>query len=116
MSAASSDALAAALDDALDDDALDALAERLAPRLEARLGRSPRAEAAPDRWMTTPEAADYLGMSPNALHKLTAARAIPFAQDGPGSRCYFKRSDLDHWRGSSGSGNGSRRFHVASTR
>ncbi len=102
MSTARADALVAALVDALDDDALDALAERLAPRLEARFARSPRAEAGRDRWLTTAEAAAYLGMSPNALHKLTAARALPFAQDGPGCRCYFKRSDLDRWRDSGG--------------
>ena len=99
MSAAPSGALAAALVDALDDDALDALAERLAPRLEARFATS-KGKGGPDRWMTTAEAADYLGMTANALHKLTAARALPFAQDGPGCRCYFKRSDLDRWRDS----------------
>jgi hypothetical protein len=38
-------------------------------------------------------------MSANALHKLTAARSIPFAQPGgPNGRCYFKREDLDQWR------------------
>jgi excisionase family DNA binding protein len=99
-----SHALAAALLDALDDDALDVLAERLAPRLEARIGRRAGAEASGDRWMTTDETASYLGMTPNALHKLTAARAIPFAQDGPGCRCYFRRSDLDRWRESGARG------------
>ncbi len=96
------DTLAAAIIARLDDDALDALAERLAPRLEGLFGRSPVPTADPDRWLTTAEAADYLGMTPNALHKLTAARALPFAQDGPGCRCYFKRSDLDRWRDSGG--------------
>ncbi len=100
MSTARADALVAALVDALDDDALDVLAERLAPRLKARLAQTPNAEAGADRWMTTTEAAVYLGMTPNAMHKLTAARALPFAQDGPGCRCYFKRSDLDRWRDS----------------
>lgn len=97
MSDRPSHGLAAALVDALDDDALDALAERLAPRLEARFATS-KAKGGPDRWMTTAEAADYLGMTANALHKLTASRALPFAQDGPGCRCYFRRSDLDRWR------------------
>jgi len=91
-------ALVSALLTELDDDALDALAERLAPRLEARLARSSQPDA--DRWMTTAEAAGYLGMTANALHKLTATRAIPFSQDAPGARCYFKRSDLDRWRDS----------------
>lgn len=82
----------------LDDAVLDALAERLAPRLEARLARQPGAEVRTDRWMTTAEAADHLGVTPNTLHKLTAARTIPFSQDSPGCRCYFRRSDLDRWR------------------
>ncbi len=98
MSAPAGDTLGAALIAGLDDDALDALAERLAPRLEARIGRPLGSEVGADRWMTTAEAAGYLGMTANALHKLTAARAIPFSQDGPGCRCYFRRADLDHWR------------------
>ena len=101
MSTAPADTLAAAIVDqlaGLDDDALAPLAARLGPLLEARFGRSHGAAADADRWMTTVETADYLGMSANALHKLTAARAIPFSQDGPGCRCYFKRSDLDRWR------------------
>jgi excisionase family DNA binding protein len=52
-----------------------------------------------DAWMTTKQAAEYLGMTPNGLHKLTAARSIPFAQPGGfGGKCYFKRADLDAWR------------------
>jgi len=45
--------------------------------------------------MDTRRAADYLGMSVSAIHRLTAERAIPFVQNGPGAKCYFKRSDLD---------------------
>ncbi len=73
-------ALATALLAELDDDALDLLAERLAPRLEGRLCSRPTDA---DRWLTTGEAAEYLGTTPNALHKLTSAREIPFAQDDP---------------------------------
>lgn len=52
-----------------------------------------------DAWMTAREAAAYLGFaSVHPLHKLTAERAIPFEQDGPGCRLFFKRSDLDDWR------------------
>jgi len=87
--------LASALVEALDDDALDRLAERLAPRLAGSLAASTEPE--PDRWLTTREAASYIGRSTTALHKLTAGRAIPFSQEGPGARCYFRRSDLDAW-------------------
>ena len=49
--------------------------KRLAPYLPA-----PPA-AGEDRWMGTREAAEYLGISVEALHKLTASRSIPFTQD-----------------------------------
>jgi hypothetical protein len=52
----------------------------------------------PDGWLATRRAAEHLGITPNALHKLTASRLIAFEQDGPGCRCWFKRSDLDRWR------------------
>lgn len=84
--------LAAALVAQLDDDALAELATRLAPFLPQP------APADRDGWLTTREAAKYLGITPNALHKLTAARAIPFEQDGPGAKCWFRRSELDAWR------------------
>jgi excisionase family DNA binding protein len=87
--------LAAALLEALDDDAIDRLAQRLAPRLAGSLAAGTGPE--PDRWLNTREAAGYIGRSTSATHKLTAARAIPFAQAGPGARCYFRRSDLDAW-------------------
>ena len=40
-----------------------------------------RNEVGPDhhRWIGTHEAADYLGISLDALHRLTAARSIPSA-------------------------------------
>jgi excisionase family DNA binding protein len=86
--------LAAALVDALDDDALDQLADLLAPRLAPRLAAEPD-----DAWMDSKQAAAYTGLSMNSLHKRTAAREIPFHQDGPGGKCWFKRSELDAWRG-----------------
>lgn len=85
-----SDALAQAVLDALDDDALDALAERLAPRIAERLPQA-------DEWMETADAARYIGRSVTAMHKLTAARAIPFEQEKPGAKCYFLRTELDAW-------------------
>jgi excisionase family DNA binding protein len=87
--------LAAAVVDALDDDALDVLAAKLAPRL---VGHLPETAPAEDRWMTSREAASYLGTTLSTMWKLTAAREIPFSQDGPGCRCWFKRSHLDQWR------------------
>jgi excisionase family DNA binding protein len=79
----------------LDDRALDALADRLAPRLTERLRV---AALSVDGWLDARAAAAYLGITLNALHKMTAARRIPFEQHGPGAKCYFKRSQLDAWR------------------
>jgi hypothetical protein len=50
------------------------------------------------------QAADYLGLSINALHKLTAVRQLPVEQEAPGHKLWFRRSQLDHWR--SGGHNG----------
>lgn len=91
----SSPDLAAALVASLDDPALDAQADLLALKLEARLKL---AQAAEDGWLGAKRAAGYLGLSLNALHKLAAERAIPFEQDGPGRKTWFKRSELDEWR------------------
>jgi hypothetical protein len=87
-------ALAHALLAELDEDTLDALADRLASRLARRLASPP----APDGWIDAKGAASYLSMSRHAVHKLTAARAIPFEQDAPRCKLWFKRSDLDAWR------------------
>jgi len=84
--------LASALIAQMDDEALAELAERLAPFFPQP--STPEA----DRWLSTRDAAEYLGITANALHKLTAARAIPFEQDGPGAKCWFRRSELDAWR------------------
>jgi excisionase family DNA binding protein len=72
------------------------LREDLVARVKAELEVSTAVDTG---WLTTREAAAYLSMTPNALHKLTAARSIPFAQPGgPNGRCYFLRADLDEWR------------------
>jgi excisionase family DNA binding protein len=72
----------------------DLIADRVAERLLA-LGGGVGREAA---WLTTREAAEYLGMTVNALHRLTAERRVPFSQDRPGAKCWFRRSDLDAYR------------------
>jgi excisionase family DNA binding protein len=78
--------------DDLDDDDLARLAARIAPLL------APPAED--DRpWMDSHKAAAYLGVSLDALHKLTAARKVPCHQTCPGAKLYFRRSELDAWRG-----------------
>jgi excisionase family DNA binding protein len=78
-----------------DDDALDQFAQLLAPRLSRLVAP---AATTTDGWLDTRRAAEYLGISRQSLHRHTAAQAIPFAQDGPGCKCWFKRSELDAWR------------------
>jgi excisionase family DNA binding protein len=51
-----------------------------------------------DGWLDMGQAAAYLGLTRNALRKYTAARTIPFEQDIPGAKCWFKRCELDAWR------------------
>jgi excisionase family DNA binding protein len=86
--------------DALDDAGIDRLLDRASDEALARFAvrLMPHVRVEDDRWLTTAEAAAYLGMTVNALHKLTAAEAIPFHRDSPGGKLYFKRSQLDAWR------------------
>ena len=84
--------LARALLDELGPGDLAELAQRLAPYLGAP-------KAPEDRWLDSKAAAEHLGISLHALHRRTSARTIPFSQERPGGRCYFRRSDLDAWRG-----------------
>jgi hypothetical protein len=89
--------LAFAFVEALDDAALSRLAERIGPYISDQLTtRLPPTDS--DRWLDARQAAAHLGLSVAALHKLTAARAIPFEQDGPGCRLWFRRTELDRWR------------------
>jgi hypothetical protein len=77
---------------------LDHLANAVASHVAARLNE--RRETTTDGWMDSADAARYIGRSISSLHKLTAARRIPFSQDGPGAKCFFRRSDLDDWMAS----------------
>jgi excisionase family DNA binding protein len=89
------DVRALAAEIARDSEAKRILAECLATELRDVLRPSTAPE---DRWLTTRQASQYLGLSVPALHRLTARRAIPFEQDGPGCKCWFSRSELDRWR------------------
>jgi hypothetical protein len=84
--------LAVALFESIDDAALQRFAERLSPYLDRRT------RASEDRWLSAKDAAAHLGISVHALHKLTAAREVPFEQEGPGCKLWFRRCDLDRWR------------------
>lgn len=44
--------------------------------------------------LTLDEAAQYTGMTPSALYKLTSTRKIPFSKPN-GKNCFFKRTELE---------------------
>jgi excisionase family DNA binding protein len=74
---------------------LDRLADLIADRVAARLLAHGGGAGRESGWLTTREAAEYLGITVNALHRLTADRRVPFSQERPGAKCWFRRSDLD---------------------
>ena len=87
----------------LDVEALAELLERLCSSPDARQRLHDalaqlQPDASADAWMDSKTAAAYLGLKPNALHKLTSGRAIPSEQHVPRGKHWFKRSDLDAWR------------------
>lgn len=51
-------------------------------------------------FLTTKEAAAYLGMALSYLYKMTAKKTIPFYTP-TGKKIYFKKSELDEWMNSS---------------
>jgi excisionase family DNA binding protein len=68
------------------------LVERIAAEVAARLvapGSSP--------WLDVNGAAEYLACSPERIRKLIARRDIPYHQEGPGSRVFFNKGELDEW-------------------
>jgi excisionase family DNA binding protein len=82
----------------LDAALLDGLLGRLADLVIERLLERTEAGPPPNQWMDARDAAAYLGVHRDTVRKLAAERAIPVHQDGPGSRLYFRRDELDEWR------------------
>jgi excisionase family DNA binding protein len=70
----------------------DAQLEELAARVAAKL-REPDA----DRWLSTKEAAAYIGVHEVTLRRAAAEGKLPFAQGGRGCALRFLRSELDSW-------------------
>lgn len=48
------------------------------------------------KFLTAPQAADYIGVSNNYLYKLTAGHKVPF-YNPTGRKLLFKRTELDDW-------------------
>ncbi len=78
--------------------AVEAAAARL-EALEAMVDEpAPARPDGGDRWLSTREAADYLGLHPKTLSNYASAGEVPSVQRSPRGRRYFRRSDLDRWR------------------
>jgi len=71
---------------------LEAVAERAA---EIVLERSP-ASSWPE-WMSVDTAARYLDVPVERVRKLKERRELPYYQDAPGCRVFFRRAELDAW-------------------
>jgi excisionase family DNA binding protein len=73
---------------------LDAITAEVTERVRATL----RATAEPwPRWMKIDTAARYLDCTPGRLRKLVQRDQIPHIQDGPRTRVFFDRDQLDRW-------------------
>lgn len=81
----------------LDDRDVERIAAKVAALIVDQLRTASRSG---DRWLDSREAADHLGLSLHALRHLVARRAVPFVQDRPGAKVFFKVSELDAWRAS----------------
>lgn len=75
---------------------IDELSERELAELAQRL--EPYIAPPQDQWLDAKQASEHLAISIETLHRHTSNRAIPFHQDCPGGKLYFKRSELDRWR------------------
>jgi excisionase family DNA binding protein len=70
---------------------LDALADAIAERVVARL----QSGKDPERLMTVPEAAKYLGRTPRAIRHLISTGALPSVREG--RSVHLDRNELDRW-------------------
>lgn len=76
------------------DGLIDLLCDRIADRVAVRLQPIPEQDA----WLDLSDAAEYLRLHPDTLRKRAKAGLIPFEQDAPRCRLFFRRTDLDAWR------------------
>ncbi len=83
------------------DDLVERIAQRLAAAVLQELGAG-ATRGSPERWLDTQRAADYLGLHRDTVRKLAAAAKLPYEQDRPGAKLYFRQSALDGWRASGG--------------
>ena len=71
------------------------LVERMTAQVRSELQSAPRPQAAQGRLLTTEQAAEYIGRSPQAVRHLIFQRDIPVVRKGRSVR--IDRKDLDVW-------------------
>jgi excisionase family DNA binding protein len=77
--------------------AVEVFAERAAAIVLAQLGEHDASSSEWPEWMSVETAARYLDASKERVRKLKERREIPYYQEGPGCRVFFRRSELDAW-------------------
>lgn len=84
-----------ALFESASDEQLAVLARRLVPYLAPVLqAQAPVAH----EWLDSAGAAEYLGMHRDTVNRLAAQGQLPSSQDGPNTKRWFQRDELDSWR------------------
>lgn len=75
---------------------VESLREHLRGDLLRELGGD-RDHAKWPEWMSVETAANYLDVTVERVRKLKDRREIPYYQEAPGCRVFFRRSELDEW-------------------
>ena len=74
------------------------LASRAADEVMARLADCAERDGRGwPEWMSAETAACYLDISEERIRKLKDRHEIPYYQEGPGCRMFFRRTELDDW-------------------
>jgi excisionase family DNA binding protein len=70
--------------------------EAIAELVSAHFPERPPSSDWPE-WMSVETTARYLDVTEERIRKLKDRREIPYYQDGPGCRVFFRRAELDDW-------------------
>ena len=73
------------------------LVDQIAARVAQLIQQTSPTEPAGSPWLDVDGAAAYLGLSRDAVYKLSAARAIPVRKKQGGQGLRFHRVELDEW-------------------
>ena len=80
----------------LSGEALAQLIEQISEHVLAKLAENGQQSGWPE-WMSVETAAAYLDVSAERVRKLQARSEIPYYQEAPNCRVFFRRQELDQW-------------------